>query len=76
MNKEIRTFSDNKIEKRKLHCYKNCFLGIVDIDNILISGKVYSGEKNYKYFIGYTDNNYKIKPFSIIFPKISTYVKH
>ena len=37
---------------------------------------VFSGEKNYKYFIGYRDNNYKVKPFSITLPKISTYVKH
>ena len=32
---------------RKIH-----FLEDVDIDNILISDKVSSGEKNYKYFIG------------------------
>ena len=35
----------------------------------MISGKVSSGEKNYKYFIGYM-NDYKIKPFSIILPKM------
>ena len=32
---------------RKIH-----FLEDVDIDNILISDKVSSGKKNYKYFIG------------------------
>ena len=31
-------------------------------------------QKNYKYFIGYTDE-YKIKPFTIILPKMGTYVK-
>ena len=49
MSKEIITFGDIEIEKRKLHCYKNpIFLKDVDIDNMLISDKVSSSEKNYK----------------------------
>ena len=48
---------------------------IVDIDNILISGKDFSGEENYKYFFVYMDDDYKIKPFSIVLPKTSAYVK-
>ena len=40
MNKKIITFGENKIEKWKLK-------------NILISGKVSSGQKIYKNFIGY-----------------------
>ena len=35
----------------------------------------HSGEKNSKYFIGYMDDDYKIKPISIILPKTSTYIK-
>ena len=61
--------------KNKFHCYKNpIFLDDVDIDNIFISKKISTSEKNYKYFIGYTDDH-KIKPFSIILPKMSTYIK-
>ena len=33
----------------------------VDVDNILISSMVSSGEKHYKYFTGYKDDDYKIK---------------
>ena len=35
----------------KFHCYKNLFvLEDVDVDNILISNKIFFGEKNGKYF--------------------------
>ena len=37
---------------------------------------VSSGEKTYKYFIGYKDDDgYKIKSLRIILPKKSAYVK-
>ena len=43
-----------KLKNRKYHHYKNqFFLDDVDIDNILISDLVSSGEKNYKFFISY-----------------------
>ena len=47
----------------------------MDIDNTLRSTRISFGEKNYKYFIGYADE-YRIKPFNIIHPKTSTYVKN
>ena len=47
----------------------------VDIDNILISGMGSSGEKNYKYFIDYKDDDYKIKPLHIMLPKASAHLK-
>ena len=31
--------------------------------------------KNYKYFIGYLDDDYKMKPLHIILPKTSAYIK-
>ena len=53
MGKEIITFGDNEIEKRKFRRYKNqIFKKDVDIDNIVICNKICSGEKNFKYFIG------------------------
>ena len=48
----------------------------VGIDNILISNKTSSDEKNYKFFISYLDDNYKIKPLHIMPLKTSTCVKH
>ena len=51
LSKEILTFGDIEIEKHKFHCHKSpIFLKDVDIENVLISKKISSGEKNYKYF--------------------------
>ena len=47
----------------------------VDIEKVLILSKISSGEKNYKYFIGYLLNDHKVKPFHIMLPKTSAYVK-
>ena len=47
----------------------------MDIDNILISNRIYSGKKNYKHFIGYMDNDYNIKAICIMLPNTSTSVK-
>ena len=73
MGKEIRTFGNTEIEKQKFHCYKNAsFLKDLDIDDILIPNKTSSGEANYKYSVGYlNDNNYEIKPLHILLPKTS-----
>ena len=36
---------------------------------------VSSGEQNYKYFVGYKDDDHKIESLHIMLPKTSTYVK-
>ena len=36
---------------------------------------VSSGKKNYKYFIGYKDDDYRIKSLRTILPNTSAYVK-
>ena len=70
MDKEIIKFGDIEIEKHKFHCYENLiFLEDVDINNVLISNKISSGEKSYKYFIGYLDDDYKIKSLHIMLLK-------
>ena len=54
MSKGIIASTDNEIEKQKFHRYKNplFFFKKMNIDNILISYKIYPSNKNYKYFIG------------------------
>ena len=53
MGKEI-MFGNNDIEKRKFHHCKNIILlEDLDIDKIRVSSMASSGEKKYKYFIGY-----------------------
>ena len=47
----------------------------MDIDNILMSNKISSGDRNYKYFDGYLDDYYKIKPLIIMLPETTLYIK-
>ena len=62
MGKEILTFGDFEIENLYLYLYlyeSPIFLEDVDIDNMLVSDKISSGEKNFKHFIGYFCDDYK-----------------
>ena len=76
MGKEILTFGDIEIEKNKFYCHKSLILlEDIDTEKVLVSKKISSGEKNYKYFIGYLYNDYKVKPLHKMLPKTSAYVK-
>ena len=48
---------------------------VVNIENVLVSNKISSSEKNYKYFIGYLYNDHKVQLLHLTLPKTSTYVK-
>ena len=72
----ITMFSDIEIEKWKFECYKNpIFWKDIDIDNILICNKISSDEKNFNYFIGYRDDDYKIKALLVILPNTGAHIK-
>ena len=43
---------------------------------VLASNKISFDEKNYKYFIGYLDNDHKVKPLHTMLPKTRTYIIH
>ena len=45
------------------------------IDKSLVSNKTSSSEENYKYFICYLHDYYKIESLNIMLPKTSAYVK-
>ena len=64
--------------KNENYSFKIQFFKDGYIDNKLISEnkKISFGVKNYRRFIGYMDDNYKIKLLCIILPKRSTYVKN
>ena len=55
MGKENLTFGDIEIEVHK----------------VLVSNKIYSGEKNCKDFIGYLYDDYEVKPLHMMLPKTS-----
>ena len=76
MGDEILTFGNVEIEKNEFYYYKSpIFLKDVDIEKVLVSKKIPSGEKNYKYFISYLYDDCKVKPLHIMLPKMSAYVK-
>ena len=77
MGKKNLTFGYIETEKKKFYHHKGpIFVKDLDIGKVLLSKKISSGEKNYKYFIGYFYNDHKFKPLHIILPKISAYIKH
>ena len=47
----------------------------VDIDKIQIYDKFSFNKKGYKYFIGYKDDDYRIKQLLIMLLKMSKYIK-
>ena len=66
------------IEKRGIRIikHKNSLSHIKMVKEILTFGDTeISGEKNYKYFIGYLYNDHKVKPLHLVLPKTSAYVK-
>ena len=57
MGKKHLTFWDIEIKKKKSHYHKSpIFLEDANIAKVLVSNKISSGKKNYKYFIGYLYN--------------------
>ena len=73
MNKEILTFGVLKL--KKIHFTTIRLNKDVDNEKVLLSNKISSGEKNYKFFIGYLWNNNKVKPLHIMLTKANVYVK-
>ena len=47
---------------KNFYCRKSPIFLDVDIEKVLVSSKVSSGEKNYNYFIGYLYNGHIVKP--------------
>ena len=75
MVKEIITFGDIEIDKHKSNCYKSpIFLEDVNIEKVLVSNKISSDEKNYKYFFVYL-YDYKVTPLHKMLPRSSVYGK-
>ena len=68
MGKGILMFGNIKIEEDKFYCHKSPIA-------IKASSKIFSGEKNYKYFIGYLYEDYKVKLLHIMLLKTSAFVK-
>ena len=56
-------FRDIQIRKNNFYRHKSpAPLRDVDIGKVSVSKVYFWQKKNYKYFIGYLDNNHKVKP--------------
>ena len=73
MDRKIIKFDETEIEEYKFQQYKNPIsINDIDINEIVVSNKFSFGKQDYKYFIGYKDNQ-KIRPLYIFFPEMSAY---
>ena len=43
----------------------------IDTEKVLVSNEIYFGEENYRYFIGYLDNDHKVKSLHTMLHKTS-----
>ena len=60
----------------QFHQYKSPILiNGIDINKIVVSNKFPFGKQDFKYFIGYKDNE-KIRPLCIFFPERSIYIQN
>ena len=76
MVKEMFMVGNIEIEKNEFYRHKSpSFLKGLGIEKLLVSNKISSSEKSYKYFIGYLYNDDKVKPLHVMLPKTSAYVK-
>ena len=50
-------------------------LNLVDINKIVVSDKFKHKDKDFKYFIGYKDNNI-VRPLCIILPQMNGFIKY
>ena len=74
MVKKLQRLVTFKLRKKYFTAIK-LVLDDVDFENVLVTTKISSGEKSYKYFIGYLYDDNDIKPLLIIILKTCTYVE-
>ena len=61
-----------KLKKNKFYCHNSLvFQRDLNTEKALVSNKISTGEKYYKYFIGYLYNDHKVKPLHIMLLKTS-----
>ena len=76
MNEKTFEFSNITINKKEFHKSKQAInLDSVTTDKIVVSDKFRHSEENYKYFIGYQEDEI-IKPLCIILPQMNGYIKY
>ena len=76
MSEEILKFDNIRLNKKEFHKSKlPVDLKSVSVDQIVVSEKFKYSDNDFKYFIGYQEDNI-VKPICIIFPQMSGYIKY
>ena len=77
MSEQTLKFGDIVINKKKIHPSKQAIaLNLVDTNKIVVSDKFRFSNNGSKYFIGYSHDNYVIRPLCILLPETSGYIKY
>ena len=75
MREETLNFDNIRVNKKEFHKSKEAInLGLVNVDQIVISDKFKHSDDGFKYFIGYKDGQI-VKSLCIILPQMSGYIK-
>ena len=76
MSEEILKFDNIRLNKKEFHKSKlPVDLKSVSVDQIVVSEKFTCSDNDFKYFIGYQEDDI-VKPLCIIFPQMSGYIKY
>ena len=76
MGEKTLTFNNIKVNKKEFHKSKQAIdLDSVDTDKIVVSDRFKHNEEDFKYFIGYQEDEI-VKPLCIILPQMNGYIKY
>ena len=76
MSEKTLKFNNIRVNKKEFHKSKQPVdLGLVTVDQIVVSYKFKHSEEGFKYFIGYQEGEI-VKPLCIILAKMSGYIKY
>ena len=76
MSEKTLKFDNVEVNKKEFHASKQAIdLNLVDTDKVLTSDKFKHSDNDFKYFIGYKEDNI-IRPLSIVLPQMSGYITY
>ena len=76
MSEKTLKFDNIRVNKKEFHKSKQPIdLGLVKVDQIVVSDKFKHSDDGFKYFIGYKEGEI-VKPLCIILPQMSGYIKY
>ena len=76
MSEKTLKFDNVEVNKKEFDASKQAIdLNLVDTDEVLTSDKFKHSDNDFKYFIGYKEDNI-MRPLSIVLPQMSGYITY